>query len=265
MSSQNFNHSVNELTGNDKGFELFISDLIPYILMRKAFKDKFSGTKHLVKYAILNPQLIYFFLKMSDFRKVLSKPSTSSSHESTSDVLEIKMEQELLLKTELDALKEQMINLKAAIQALQSESEQKDVSIANLARDKEKITLDLLRTRRTNATLAKQLEEERKYYFKEKELYCHEMNECKKLKKLLSDSSIGQSERAIEDYRNEIANLKQTLNQTLEANYNLSIKFLRMKNTKTCLKTELQTMKLEHEKVIKLSYYQCKFLFTFGS
>ncbi|CAG9862175.1 unnamed protein product [Phyllotreta striolata] len=159
------------------------------------------------------------------------------------------MEQEMLLKTELDALKDQITNLKAAIQALQSESEQKDVSIANLARDKEKITLDLLRTKRSNGNLAKQLEDERKFYFKEKEIYCHEMNECKRLKKLLSESTVGQQERAVEEYKNEVARLKQTLNQTLEANYNLSIKFLRMKNTKTCLKTELQTMQLEHEKL----------------
>ncbi|KAJ8928252.1 hypothetical protein NQ314_019202 [Rhamnusium bicolor] len=65
----------------------------------------------------------------------------------------------------------------------------------------------------------------------------------------MSTPTITGEEKSISEYKNEILKLKQTLNQTLEANYNLSIKFLRMKNTKTCLKTELKTMKLEHEKL----------------
>ncbi|KAG5873742.1 hypothetical protein JTB14_005164 [Gonioctena quinquepunctata] len=179
---------------------------------------------------------------------VLSKPS-SSSHESISQNVEVQMTEEAeILKSELDALKTQIINLKAAIQALQVETEHKEISIANLAREKEKISLDLLRTRRSNANLSQQLEDERTFYYKEKQMYCREMNECKKLKRVLSSVTNGE-EISADEYKAEILKLKQTLNHTLEANYNLSIKFLRMKNTKTCLKTELQTMKLEHEKL----------------
>ncbi|CAH1170456.1 unnamed protein product [Phaedon cochleariae] len=200
--------------------------------MKKALKNKLSGTKKLV-------------------RSVLSKPSAPSpSHDSISHNIEGDMAEETdLLKNELEALKDQIMNLKAAIQTLQNETEQKEVYIANLAREKETLGLDLLKTRRSNVSLTQQLEEERKYYFKEKEIYCKEMNECKKLKKILSNSVTSCEERSVEWYRNEISKLKQTLNETLEANYNLSIKFLRMKNTKTCLKTELQTTKLEHEKL----------------
>ncbi|VEN43594.1 unnamed protein product [Callosobruchus maculatus] len=75
------------------------------------------------------------------------------------------------------------------------------------------------------------------------------MNECKKLKLRLSSSAVSSELKSAEDYKKEILKLKQTLNDTLEANYNLSIKFLRMKNTKTCLKTELKAMKLEHDKL----------------
>lgn len=159
------------------------------------------------------------------------------------------MAEEAMLKNELESLKDQISNLKAAITSLQNETEQKEIAIANIAREKEKIHLDLLKTRRSNASLTKQLEDEREFYLKEKEIYCQEMNECKKLKKQFSGICSGAEEKTTDEYNTEITKLKQALNQTLEANYNLSIKFLRMKNTKTCLKTELRTLKLENTKV----------------
>ncbi|KAH1017646.1 hypothetical protein HUJ05_008257 [Dendroctonus ponderosae] len=132
------------------------------------------------------------------------------------------MSEEQQLAVEIKALKEQIENLKAAISALQGDTEKKE-----------------------------QLEDERKFYYQEKETYCQEMNQFKKLKQALSGTSMAsKSEPSVEQYKKEMAKVKHTLNQTLEANYNLSIKFLRMKNTKTCLKTELKTMQLEHEKLL---------------
>ncbi|XP_050308758.1 uncharacterized protein MAL8P1.12-like isoform X2 [Anthonomus grandis grandis] len=161
------------------------------------------------------------------------------------------MSEEEQLSAEIRALKLQIENLKAAIGALQNETEKKEVAIANIAREKEKITMELLRQKRSNNNLNKQLEEERKFYFKEKEQYCEEMNEFKKLKRVLSTASTSKKEaKTSEQYQREIEKIKRTLSETLEANYNLSIKFLRMKNTKTCLKTELKTTKLEHEKLV---------------
>lgn len=159
------------------------------------------------------------------------------------------MTEEVLLAKEIEALKDQITNLKAAVDILQEDTEKKEIAIARLAREKEKLHLDLLKQKRSNGSLAKQLEDEREFYFKEKEIYCQEMNECKKMKRFMSSSSITGNDKSVEEYKREIMKLKQTLNHTLEANYNLSIKFLRMKNTKTCLKTEFKTMKLEHEKV----------------
>lgn len=159
------------------------------------------------------------------------------------------MAEESMLKHELESLRVQIANLKAAILSLQDETEQKEIAIANIAREKEKIHLDLLKTKRSNASLTKQLEEEREFYIKEKEIYCQEMNECKKIKKQFGGSVSALEGKSVEEYKTEIRKLKQALNQTLEANYNLSIKFLRMKNTKTCLKTEVHTIKLEQAKV----------------
>ncbi|VEN43592.1 unnamed protein product [Callosobruchus maculatus] len=48
-------------------------------------------------------------------------------------------EEEEVLRNELEALKDQISNLKAAIRALQKETEHKDLSIVNLAREKEKL------------------------------------------------------------------------------------------------------------------------------
>ncbi|KAJ8959982.1 hypothetical protein NQ318_009416 [Aromia moschata] len=96
---------------------------------------------------------------------------------------------EEVLANEIGALKDQIANLKAAINTLSSETEQKEIAIAKLAREKEQLHLDLLKRKRSNVNLAQQLEEERKFYFKEKEIYCQEMNECKKLKRLMSSSS----------------------------------------------------------------------------
>lgn len=125
--------------------------------------------------------------------------------------------------------------------------------------------MELLKQRRSNGNLLKQLEDERKFYYKEKEIFCHEMSQFKRLKQVLSNSALAKDDLAsVEQYKKEIAMIKQTLNQTLEANYNLSIKFLRMKNTKTCLKTELKTRQLEHEKVqfcFGLFYFVIVFLF----
>ncbi|XP_060529301.1 uncharacterized protein LOC132703821 isoform X2 [Cylas formicarius] len=154
------------------------------------------------------------------------------------------------IANELQSLKDQIENLKAAVLALKGDTEKKEVSIAKLAREKEKITLELLKQRRSNIELLEQLEEERSFYFKEKLTYCQEMNEIKKMKKALSGTSAAGNELSSEHYRNELMKVKRTLNQTLEANYNLSIKFLRMKNTKSCLKTQLKTMQLEHEKLV---------------
>ncbi|XP_066153415.1 chromosome partition protein Smc-like [Euwallacea fornicatus] len=190
-------------------------------------------------------------------RRVLSKSSnlsqSSSSHENNPKMENERfMSEEQQLANEIKSLKDQIDRLKAVISNLQEDAEKKEVAIAKIARDKEKITVELLKQQRSNKNLLQQLEEERTYYYKEKEIYCQEMNQFKKLKRALSNSttSISKNELPVEFYKHEIEKIKQTLRQTLGANYNLSIKFLRMKNTKTCLKTELKTVQLEHEKLV---------------
>lgn len=152
----------------------------------------------------------------------------------------INVEAELLL------LKEQINSLQNVVDSMQNETEKKEVAIADLAREKERLACDLKKQQRTNTTLKQQLEDEREFYYKEKELYCQEMNDCKKLKKTLKH---GDQKSQLEYYKKETSKLKESLTQTLEANYNLSVKFLRMKNTKYCIKNRLKKLEAVHEKV----------------
>lgn len=151
-------------------------------------------------------------------------------------------------ENEINALKEQIAILQLTVNSMQEETEKKEVALAHLVREKESISSDLRKQKRSNSSLKQQLQDEREYYYKEKEKYCQEMNDCKRIKKQYAEADVDRSE--CEKYKSEIARLKIALNQTLEANYNLSVKFLRMKNTKTFLKERLRMLEEEHQKVI---------------
>ncbi|CAG9768582.1 unnamed protein product [Ceutorhynchus assimilis] len=154
-------------------------------------------------------------------------------------------------KDKVLALESQIQQLKAAINTLNQDRDKKEVAIASLAREKAEVTIELLKQRKSNQTLLKQLEDERKFYFKEKEIYCQEINQFKKLKQALSDTTQNHplvNEAAVEPYKKETEKIKGTLNKVLEANYNIGIKFLRMKNTNSSLKDELKSIKLDHKK-----------------
>ncbi|KAK9887355.1 hypothetical protein WA026_022024 [Henosepilachna vigintioctopunctata] len=151
---------------------------------------------------------------------------------------------------DMKAFEDQIENLKAVVDNLKEEIEKKEISIAKLAREKEKLSLDLSKQKRLNNNIRKQLEDERNFYFQEKEIFCQEMNEMKGLKeKLSSNNDDFNSEKSGHNFKEELENIKKKLGQTLEANYNLSIKFLRIKNTKSFLKNELCRIKMEHEKI----------------
>lgn len=165
------------------------------------------------------------------------------------------------LEIELNVLKEQLCKLQITVNSMRNDSEIKEETIANLARDKEKLSLDLKKEKRSNNNLKQQLEDEREFYFREKEMYCKEINECKKIKHKLknnlkngnnTNNNHQQKTNPLPQNEKGIEKLKEALNQTLEANYNLSVKFLRMKNTKYCLKNRLKKLQADYEKVIKI-------------
>lgn len=181
------------------------------------------------------------------------------------------------LQNELNVLKEQLSKLQITVNSMRNDSDIKDETIANLARDKEKLSLDLKKEKRSHNNLKQQLVDEREFYFKEKETYCKEINECKKIKHKLkanvkndaNNNNINSNNRQksksqLPETKNEkaIDKLKEALNQTLEANYNLSVKFLRMKNTKYCLKNRLKKLQVDYEKVNRKSFIVNFFSFS---
>lgn len=157
-------------------------------------------------------------------------------------------------ESEINALKEQIEILQLTVKGMQDETEKKEVALAHLAREKESLSSDLRKQKRSNSSLKQQLLDEREYYYKEKERYCQEMNDCKRIKKQIAETDEDRLE--CDKYKNEIVRLKAALGQTLEANYNLSVKFLRMKNTKTFLKERLKTLEEEHQKVRIIKQFQ---------
>ncbi|XP_044260340.1 coiled-coil domain-containing protein 39-like [Tribolium madens] len=145
----------------------------------------------------------------------------------------------------LESLKEEIDSLKTALNALKIDLENKESKLGKLAREKEKLSMSLAKMKRSNDNLARQLEDERDFYYKEKETYCHEMTEFKKLKKALSNTTLGGQVDL-----QEVEKLKKTLEQTLQTNYNLSVKFLRMKETKNQFKTMLEKTEDKHRRVV---------------
>ncbi|KAK5644567.1 hypothetical protein RI129_005867 [Pyrocoelia pectoralis] len=135
---------------------------------------------------------------------------------------------------------------------MQEDAEKKERALANVEKEKQELYSNLKKEKRSSTNLKQQLQDERDFYFKEKEHYCQEMNDCRKLKKKLSESIISKQEKEtnveILECKTQITKLQEALNQTLEANYNLSVKFLRMKNTKTNLKHRLKQHDLDHKK-----------------
>lgn len=185
----------------------------------------------------------------------MPKVSNYNSNEDKVQERQIYLKPTINVEAELLLLKEQISNLQNAVNSMQNETERKEVAIANLAREKERLACDLKKQQRTNNTLKQQLEDEREFYFKEKELYCQEMNDCKKLKKSLKH---GDHKSQLEYYKKEASKLKESLTQTLEANYNLSVKFLRMKNTKYCIKNRLKKLEVIHESVSLFASFHCQ-------
>ncbi|XP_068896977.1 paramyosin-like isoform X1 [Tenebrio molitor] len=193
--------------------------------MRKVLNKKFSSPSKLVG-------------------KVFQRHPNQKACDVDSHELPMTEDSSCLIK-EIESLKEQIDSLKTALNTLKLDTESKEVKLAKLAREKEKLSMNLAKIRRSNVTLTQQLEDERNFYFKEKESYCHEMNEYKKLKRALSNSNVTTQV----DNDEEIQKLRKTLEHTLQTNYNLSVKFLRMKETKNHLSNSLSKAEEEHRRV----------------
>lgn len=198
-------------------------------------------------------------------RKVLSRSSdTYKSNDNVGDVATTSTTSKIsktstgsssVGETELTSLREQMSILQLAVNSMHEDAEQKDKVLSDLEKEKSELRAHLKREKRSSTSLQKQLQDERAFYYKEKEHYCQEMNDCKKLKKKLSETLTNKQEvdtvSELLECKSRMATLQNSLNETLEANYNLSVKFMKMKNTKTFIKKRLKQHDLEHKKTME--------------
>lgn len=157
------------------------------------------------------------------------------------------------------ALNNQIQKLQEQVFGLQQVVDVKERALGNVHREKEKILADLKRHKRSNLNLRQQLEDEREHFLKEKEFYCREVSESYKFRPkrgLARNDEYAalpihdDHKREIEDVKKELSKVKKRLHETLEANYNLSIKYLRIKNTNYSLKARFKRAQTESAKVI---------------
>lgn len=149
----------------------------------------------------------------------------------------------------------QLATLQKSISSLQEELNSKNEIIGNMNKNKDRLAIDLKKYKRANSNLKQQLEDERAFYLKEKEYYCKEMNVSKQMRKKQNEEQKNVEDvtgqlREVDNLKKDVSKLRSVLNETLEANYNLSVKFLRMKNTKYTLKARYKREQTENAKII---------------
>lgn len=154
-------------------------------------------------------------------------------------------------KNKIKELKRKIDELSENIQYLEKVSDTKERAIGTLARDKEKLASELRKERRASVNFRQQLDDERKFYLREKQTYCQEMNECKRNKKkhLMYPKNREEDKKMIESLQIDNTKLKGGLDEAVQTNYNLCVKFLRMKNTKDDLKRRFQRYQADQAKV----------------
>ncbi|GLV32294.1 hypothetical protein CBL_00995 [Carabus blaptoides fortunei] len=153
------------------------------------------------------------------------------------------------------SLKDQANSMQKFISSLQEQLTAKDQELVALKQERDQLVRDLRKHKKFYTTVRQQLEDERDFYMKEKEYFCKEITDSKKIRQQHTEhlkhmSDITEQVKELDIVRTELSKLKVYLNETLEANYNLSIKFLRMKNTKYSVQTRLRKMQAENARLV---------------
>ncbi|CAB3222896.1 unnamed protein product [Arctia plantaginis] len=168
-----------------------------------------------------------------NFRGILSKSSlrSASSGKSLTHSEEVSK-----LQSEIELLKQNIDSLKVSV-------ESRDAAIGTLAREKEKIYIELKSAQRTNRNLHQQLVDERDIHSKEKEFL---INEIKRLSK--------QNENEMKCQQNEDGHcdhdkqLLDDLKSKDEVIYNIGIKYMKIKSSKTLLQKKLEKLQVQNKK-----------------
>ncbi|XP_034837140.1 cancer-associated gene 1 protein-like [Maniola hyperantus] len=152
-----------------------------------------------------------------NFRRIISKSSlrsTTSSRNNLNKIDDIKK-----LQDEIESLKLNTSSLKYLL-------ENRDVAIGNLAREKEKLYVELKSLQRTNRNLQQELVDERQIHSKEKEFLLDNM---KRLSLKLANS--GKADAVFDD-EEHISALQNEIKAKDEVIYNVCSKYFKLKKSK---------------------------------
>ncbi|XP_035441698.2 uncharacterized protein LOC118270283 [Spodoptera frugiperda] len=168
-----------------------------------------------------------------NFRRILSKSSLKSSSSSEKS----QPEEVIKLQSEIELLKQTIDSLKVSI-------ESRDAAIGTLAREKEKIYVELKSAQRTNRNLHQQLVDERDIHSKEKDFL---INEIKRLTKRNENETNAQDNR--DQFEDQVKNaLSDELKAKDEVIYNIGAKYLKIKSSKTFFQKKLEKLQAQNKK-----------------
>ncbi|CAH1641669.1 unnamed protein product [Spodoptera littoralis] len=168
-----------------------------------------------------------------NFRRILSKSSLKSSSSSEKS----QPEEVTKLQSEIELLKQTIDSLKVSI-------ESRDAAIGTLAREKEKIYVELKSAQRTNRNLHQQLVDERDIHSKEKDFL---INEIKRLTKRNENETNAQDNR--DQFEDQVKSaISDELKARDEVICNIGAKYLKIKTSKTLFQKKFEKLQAQNKK-----------------
>ncbi|KAF9405390.1 hypothetical protein HW555_013848 [Spodoptera exigua] len=168
-----------------------------------------------------------------NFRRILSKSSLKSSSSSEKS----QPEEVIKLQSEIELLKQTIDSLKVSI-------ESRDAAIGTLAREKEKMYVELKSAQRTNRNLHQQLVDERDIHSKEKDFLINEINRLTKRNE--NETNDQENGDRFEDQ------VKGALSDELKAKdeviYNIGAKYLKIKSSKILFQKKFEKLQAQNKK-----------------
>ncbi|KAH9644622.1 hypothetical protein HF086_011791 [Spodoptera exigua] len=168
-----------------------------------------------------------------NFRRIVSKSSLKSSSSSEKS----QPEEVIKLQSEIELLKQTIDSLKVSI-------ESRDAAIGTLAREKEKMYVELKSAQRTNRNLHQQLVDERDIHSKEKDFLINEINRLTKRNE--NETNDQENGDRFEDQ------VKGALSDELKAKdeviYNIGAKYLKIKSSKILFQKKFEKLQAQNKK-----------------
>ncbi|XP_075986359.1 uncharacterized protein LOC142983409 [Anticarsia gemmatalis] len=168
-----------------------------------------------------------------NFRSILSKSSLKSSSSRKS----------LTHSDEVTKLQSEIESLKLTVDSLKVSVESRDAAIGTLAREKEKIYIELKSAQRTNRNIHQQLVDERDIHSKEKDFL---INEIKRLSKRYENETIAEKNES--SYEDQCKMIYDELKAKDEVIYNIGAKYMKIKSSKLTLQKKFEKLQFQNKR-----------------